>query len=199
MDAKALRGWLLCQPRPVKLRIVRDDDEEPHILEVQPTMSFASIAKSVVALEPDHVEALDKAGQLIRVFTDEDDEEEEPEEGEQGFVVPTDGESQRFVIVAKLLGDAYKHSTSVAFDKLGELFQAVVNREQAQARTLEAMQKILMKQAVEAAAEGSAPEGSFEQMMMQAVMQGMAKKQAEEAAAKHVNGAGNGATPKGDA
>jgi hypothetical protein len=196
VDPKALRGWLICQPRPAKVRIVREG-AAPQVLEIQPGMTFAAVAKTIVALDPEHVEALDKDGQLIRVYAAEDEEGDEPEE-EAGYEVPTDGESQRFIIVAKLLGDAYKHSNQVAFDKLGELFQAVVAREQAQARSLEAMQKLLMKQALEAAAEGDAPEGSFEQMMISSVMQGMARRQAEEAAGKVVNGA-NGAPSKGEA
>jgi hypothetical protein len=200
VDAKSLRGWLLCKPRPVKLRIVREG-EPAQTLEIQDGMSYAAVAKSVVAMTPDLVEALDKDGQVIRALRPEDDEEEDEEqeeEQEQGFAVPTDGETQRFIIVAKLVGDAYKHSTSVAFDKLGEMFQAIVTREEAQARSLEAMQKLMMKQALESAAEGNAPEGSFEQMMIQSVLQGMARKQAEEAAKPHVNGAANGATPKAD-
>jgi hypothetical protein len=194
VDAKSLRGWLLCKPRPIKLRIVREG-EPAQTLEIQDGMSYAAVAKSVVAITPDLVEALDKDGQVIRALRPEDDEEEEEEE-EEGFEVPTDGESQRFVIVAKLIGDAYKHSTQVAFDKLGDLFETATRRTESLERTVDALNKIMMRKAVEDAGEVPASGGGdFGQQLLASFLQGQAMRAAETRAA--TNGAPtNGAPPK---
>src|SRR5712675_457807 len=55
MDAREIRGWLLCQPRPVSLRIV-SADQQPHVLEIIQGMSWIQAAESVHALQPKLVE-----------------------------------------------------------------------------------------------------------------------------------------------
>lgn len=188
MDAKAIRGWLLCQPRASKIKIV-SEDEQSHFIDIVPGTSWAQVAQSVEALKPDLVECIDAAGNLIRAVrpSDEDDEDEE-----EGYTVSADGESQRLIVFAKLLASAYKHSTSTAFDKLGELFESVTRRSESLEKTVEAMNRVLVRTAIENAAAGNNEEaggGSFESMMAQAFAAGIAKKQAADAVtAAAVNG-----------
>jgi hypothetical protein len=195
MDAKEIRGWLLCQPRPVKLRITCEG--KANVLPIDPSASWAAVGQSVAALKPELIEALDAKDDIIRAVRPEDeDEDEEIEEPEEGFVVPADGESQRLIVFAKLLADAHKFATGVAFAKLGELFETVTRRSESLEKTVDSLNKVMVKMAIEEAAEESGKGGGDGGIgdIVQAFMQGAAKKAAEDAAKGT-----NGVPPKGEA
>jgi hypothetical protein len=183
MDAKALRGWLLCQPRPYVVRTC-DEHKAQNQIEVKPGVSWAHIAKSVAALRPVLVEALDASGNTIRAIrpedeTDEDDDElDEPED--ETMLLSGDGESRRLITFAKLLADAYKHSNDVAFARLADLFDAVTRRSEAQEKALVALQRMLLSKVTDGDEDSPA---SFEQTMLAAFMQGQAQQKAAKAAA----------------
>lgn len=187
MDARALRGWLLCQPRPSSLRIL-DDKGETKTLAIAPNTVWSHLAESCIAMHFELIEALNATGEVIRAIRPEDDEEEE--EAEEGFAVPTDGESQRLIVFAKLLADAYKHANDVAFAKLADLFDAVTRRSEANEKALVALHRILATKLAEGDGEGGGLGGqSFEQTMLAAFLQGQAQTAAKAAAAKAANGA----------
>jgi len=189
MGPKEIRGWLLCQPRPAALRIV-NDDQAPHTLEIKPGQSWAQTADSVHALRPELIEALDDGGKIIRAIRPGDVESDEEVEPEGIPMLANDPESARLMMFARLLADAYKHSTDVAFARLADLFEAVTSRAATLERTLDGLNRMMLRQAQEAAAEGGSEEGdSFEAMMMKAFMQGKAKAAAEKTAKT------NGAAP----
>ncbi len=188
-----MRGWLLCQPRPSSLRIT-GGDEQAHKFEITQGMRWTEAAQSVMALQPELVEALDDKGQLLRAIRPNDVEEEE-EEGVSAEVlsIPADPESQRLVIFAKLIADAYRHSTDVAFDKLGALFDAVVRKSESQEKTISALdrmlQKLVLEKVANAAGEGGEEGGpltleSLFGSFMQGKMAGAADKVANGATHK---------------
>lgn len=189
METAAIRGWLLCQPRPAKIRVVADDGQR-HELDVTPGSSWARIAASVQALRPDLVEACDAAGKLIRAIRpDEHEDEDEEEETEEGVPVNTaDPESMRLITFARLLSEAYRYSTETAFKALVELFQAVTARSAHLEQTADRLHRTVMQQAVDAAVaqNASGDNGvSFESLMAQAFLQGQ-----KNGAAKPTDGSG---------
>jgi hypothetical protein len=189
MGPREIRGWLLCQPRPASLRIT-NDDQASHTLEIKPGQSWAQTADSVHALKPELIEALDATGKLIRAVRPGEVDAEGEDSPEEGIpVLANDPESVRLMMFARLLADAYKHSTDVAFERLADLFEAVTSRAATLERTLDGMNRMMMRQAQEVADGGGEEGDSFEAMMMKAFMQGKAKASAEKTAKT------NGAVP----
>lgn len=145
------RGWLLQQPRPASLRL--SVGTTTRNVSIQPNQSWADVAKTVVALDPDQIEALDDKGNIIRAtnahFGDDDELELEQHSARPttpapalDLVVPQDAESQRFALFARLLSDAYRHSTDVAFDRLAGIAEAQERRAQSLEATVDTMYKI---------------------------------------------------------
>jgi hypothetical protein len=190
MDVRELRGWLLCQPRPVSLRIV-SADQQAHKLDIVQGVSWIQAAESVAALQPDLVEALDKDGNLIRAIRPNDVEAEE--EKVESPSQPSDPETLRLITFAKLLAEAYKHSTETAFDKLVALFDASNRRSELLERSLTTTERLLRKAyedqiatALESAGGAAAAAGgSFEETMLAALMQGKAQAAATKANGVH--------------
>jgi hypothetical protein len=140
-------------PRPARVIIISGDQK--HQLDLVAGARWIEVAKSVMALQPDRVEALDAKGSLIRVVRpgdqpEDDDEDEDDDEGDLEAI--PDAESQRLITFAKLIANAYEHSTNVAFDKLGSLFDAVVRRSESQEKTIGTMDRLVQKLMLEKAA-----------------------------------------------
>jgi hypothetical protein len=185
MGPKEIRGWLLCQPRPVSLRIT-NEDQAAHTLEIKPGQSWAQTAESVHALKPELIEALDDDGKLIRAVRPGDVESDEEADESEGIpVLANDPESARLMMFARLIADAYKHSTDVAFARLADLLEVVNNRATSLERTVDSLNRLMVRQAMESADGGGGGEkaSTFEEMMMSAFMQGQAQKTAAKAAA----------------
>lgn len=146
MNAKAIRGWLLCAPKPTAIR-VHSSDGQAHEIECS-GQSWQSIAASVEALQPELVEALDAGGKLLRAMRPADQEPSAPERSSSssGSALPgADAETQRFVLVAKLLAEAYHHSTEVAFARIVDLFDATNRRSESTERARESMYRAQVK------------------------------------------------------
>ncbi len=189
MDVREFRGWLLCQPRPKWLRIVTEDQAQ-HKFEMTAGISYIQAATSIFALKPELVEAFDEKDTLLRAIRPNEAAEEEEEEEVSS---PEDPESQRFITVAKLVAEAYRHSTEVAFEKLVALFEASNRRAETNERTVDQLNKLLTKMAVkqiEEAAAGGEPQGSLLEQMLGAFLQGQQMRAAEGA---KPNGVVNGA------
>ncbi len=192
MNAAELRTWLLAQPRPASLRIIAGD-QVAHKLAITEGMQWKQAAESVMALQPELVEALDADGALLRAVRPDDFESEEEEPAEV-IEVPagSDPESQRLIIFAKLISHAYEHSTDVAFERLASLFESVVKRSEAQEKTISALDRMLQKMVVEkltAEADGGGDGGPLTlESLFQGFMQGKMQAQVEKAAAVPTNG-----------
>jgi hypothetical protein len=143
MNAVQIRQWLLNKPRPVVLR-VRSGKE---INEVPVAgQSWARIAGTIEAMQPDLIEGLDDAGKLLRACRPADFDEDDEQEATPAPVVgppPSayDAETVRFELVAKLLADAHKHS-AVAFDKLVQIAEVGMRRAEAVEKTMSHMLRI---------------------------------------------------------
>lgn len=188
---KLIRGWLLMQPRPHAVRVSSGD--EVHEIEVG-TMKWAAIATSIDALDPDKIEALDANGKLIRaVKSDQLDEssDEDPVTPEaKQEQKRADREVQLITTFATLIAEAYKHSTTTAFGKMVELFDAVAKRGESLERSLASTEKLLRRAYDEAATIG---EGDAEPSLLQSMVNAYLAGQAQNAGAaevKKTNGKG---------
>jgi hypothetical protein len=125
MNARAVRGWLLQQPRPAILRLTSGDGEPQ---ELRLGRSFAKTAETIEALDPTLIEALDSEGRLLRATNLR---EAEVQSGGRA-VVPSelagDPAAAMLTHFANLLATAYQHSTDVAFTKMVELVERMGDR-----------------------------------------------------------------------
>lgn len=140
MDAETLRLWLLQHPRPTKVVVV-DGNADRHELEIKKTMTWKAVAQSLLALEPDKIQAYD--GDKLARATSAADQEPEPEDDDVAIV--QDPESQRLIVFAKLLAEGYKHANGVAFQTLSELCRSMTERTQSLEGALRATEQIMMK------------------------------------------------------
>ncbi len=191
---KLIRGWLLQQPRPVKVRVRSGEDIE--VIEKGLT-KWASIAASIDALDPDVLEALDSDGKLQRAIkieqletTSEDDEASTPETKREEKRLA--GEQAMLTTFATLLAKAYEHSTSVAFGKMVELADAHAKRGEAMERSLQATERLLRKAYDEGASSGSDGEPSLLETMVSAFAGGKQQAGVEQAVAHTVGRKTNG-------
>ncbi len=189
MDSSGIRAWLLCQPRPGLVKIT-DGDKVVHEFKLKEGITWRAAADSIHALQPEQIEAFDKDGDFLRAIRPREVEEEDPETIE----VVTDSETNRFVVVAKLLADAYKHSTTTAFDKMTSMFDAMNRRAEVAEHSLEAMERMMRKQwetQILADAQDASGNGGPITMegLIAAFMQGQVQAKAKAAAKEVVNGA----------
>ena len=169
MDVRKIRGWLLCQPRPAKLRVV-SEDQQTHELDVGPGARWKNLAVSIHSLEPVQIQALDREGKLIRACKP-DDVDDEPDDGndddepdEQPRIrAHADGTSALLSQFGNQLAKAYEKSHAfmeTAFaalrdiaelgNKRAESLERTVN---AQAKTIERLQQERIDEAAARAAD----------------------------------------------
>lgn len=188
MNVDKIRAWLMLQARPKSVR-VSSEGATPQVIPIAEGTAWINLAQSVAALQPELVEALDAQGATIRAMRPaelDDDDEKEAEPDEAGILALQDPESVRLITFARLIADAYRHSTDVAFDKMIALFEASTQRSESLERALELTQKILTKAAsdqlavqIEQAAGGTGQASLFEQVVgafLSGKMQGEAAK-----------------------
>lgn len=193
MDAKALRTWLIQQPRPASVRATSADGV-PNAIAIDPAASWVATAESIAALDPTLVEALDDKGTILRAKKAADlDPEGATNAGTAGYAARArsdDPETQRLIVFAGLLAEAYKHSNEIAFARLVDMFDAVNKRSEALEKSLATSERIMRKtweDSVLQRAEGEGSGSLLEQLIAgyaQGQMQGKAEK-----AANGVNGA----------
>lgn len=134
-----IRKWLLKAPRPETVR-VRTSDDETHDFPVPSNVRWATLAASVDALDPVTIQCLGSSGNIDRAIkTAEWDgavapKKAEPDQPPLPEYLHDDPETARFALVARLLADAHKFATGVAFDKLANMFDTL-------SRRLEAMEQ----------------------------------------------------------
>jgi hypothetical protein len=114
VETEQLRLWLLIQPRPTKV-VAIDANEQVHELDIKKTMTWKSVADSLLALDPVKLQAFE-GDKLLRAT--KPGELEPEEDDEEGQLVVQDPESQRLIVFAKLLAEGYKHANGVAFQTL---------------------------------------------------------------------------------
>jgi hypothetical protein len=199
MAVKAIRYWLMRRPRPTFVRVVVG--KEVSEMTFDSRTSFARTAESLEAMDADRLEALDAERKLIRATKpaelDDAEQEAEPEEPEAPpppvGAVASDPETARFVLVANLLADAYKHSTEVAFSKLAEITDRMTRRTESTERTIESLRRFMLAEAQDKLEEAAEREPSLIEQLAGAVAGGiqLGKDGAAPAAPAAPNGKGH--------
>lgn len=154
MDAEAVEAWVKKKPRPKILRLVTGDTTRE--IKVHPGQTWRPIVESLLDMEPDRIEALDADGGLLRAVSAENETVASPPtaQGSKRTVLSAtavhDPESQRFILFAQLLAEAYRHANEVAFARMVDLFEAVNDRHETTERLVEHLHKLLHKAAQQA-------------------------------------------------
>lgn len=154
MKAEQIRAWLMTMPRPHTVRVT---DEHGGIQDVVCGQStWVKVSETIDAMRPDLLQAMTADKTVLRACRPNDMSEDwTPDEDEPRRPAPApvdipieklDPESARFVLFARLLSDAYKHSTDVAFARLADLVEAQSKRAESVDRTREAMYRAHVKQ-----------------------------------------------------
>jgi hypothetical protein len=170
MNARELRSWLLMQPRPSSLRITAGD-QQIHKLDIGPGVKWIEIGATVASLQPELVEAIDEKGLLIRAIRPNEAEDEIEERPNTSL--EQDPENARLITFAKLIAEAYRYSTEVAFDKLGLLFDSVVARSNSQEKTISTLDRMVQKLMLEKVAENAAAAGDDGPLTLDSLMAAM--------------------------
>jgi hypothetical protein len=167
MDAEVLEVWLKKKPKPKAIRLTVNGETLP-IIKLQPGQTWLPIAESLVAKGPELIEALDADECFIRAITDDQLDERAASSPARVTPVrvqlptPTDPESARFVLVAQLLAEAYRHSNDVAFQAMVDLFEASNRRAETTERTVDHLSKLLRKAAEQQLKDGEPGESTGE-------------------------------------
>lgn len=133
-DERELRTFLLKVPKPSKV-IVHTEDGPQELS--SSSKNWRSIAQSIVAMKGEAVELYDVDGKLLRATRSD-----EREPGGVGIPVAplplaTDPETVRLLHFANLLYRATEFSTTLAFEKMVDLFERVADRSNAIEERLE--------------------------------------------------------------
>jgi hypothetical protein len=148
---RLVRSWIMQTPRPHSLRCTTQGDRQSVVCGAS---TWSDTTSTVLALNPDTIEALDATGNVLRAspFIDIVEPELEPEHAATlapppaapteprmnlAELVGDDGESRRFALFAQLLSDAYRHANDVAFAKIAEISQQQMERASSAERTLD--------------------------------------------------------------
>jgi hypothetical protein len=179
MNAHQIRAWLLQQPRASSLRVHVGKEKSDIAVAGQ---SWAKLAGTIEAMAPDQIQALDAGGNILRAVrpADVDDVDEDAKPAQVVASPPPqayDPETVRFELVAKLVAEAYRHSTEIAFTKMVDIVNAMGRRSESLERSLASAERVLRKQAEdlfdEAAAKAaeSGGEGDLAKQMVNGFLQ----------------------------
>lgn len=205
IDEKELRSTLVKQPQPARI-LVRTQDGEDHDVAGagKGGRTWAAVARTIMALEPELVQLFDEQGTLLRAVHKDQanvDAPTSPAAVYSASPLHADPETARLVHFANLLADAWRFSTGIAFQKIVELQQQQTDRaiaaenrmeriEAARQRELKERMDDLYDEAEamrEAAQRGDAAGArSIFETFLASWMQGSEER-------KHANGAANGA------
>lgn len=174
---RIIRNWLLKPPKPHSLRVTSGDDTQT--IEFG-TQKYAALAATVEALDPDKIEALDANGKLVRAIKAEQFEEPavEDDDGAPTTAAAKTNAKQlerEMAMLSKfgeLLADAYKHSTTIAFGKMVELFDATAKRGESLEKSLAATERLLRRAYEEGAGNKEEGEPSLLETMMSTFVAG---------------------------
>lgn len=155
ITAQKIRGFLLQQPKPVKVRITGgaagDEGQELSL-----GRNFTKASETILALEPDVIEALDKDGKLLRAKRTADADAQRSEAAPIPEGLKNDPNALMLTHFADLLHRAYQHSTEIAFTKVVELQERINERSasiEARLERTEARNRQLMQDQVDDAFE----------------------------------------------
>lgn len=200
---RKIRNWLLKHPKPAAVRVQLADDE---VQTIEVSGSFASVATSLEALDPMRLEALDSKDKLIRAIKVEQLDESSSEDDDESSTPDAKREAKRLerdsvmlTTFANLLAEAYKHSTTVAFSKMVELFEAVSKRGESMEKSLAATERLLRKTYEQAANEAGDGEPSLLESVLSAFAAGKANGGVEQAVASAIGNSAkksNGKVPQ---
>lgn len=133
-----IRRFLLLSPRPETVRVTAADGEIhdfPTVGSDGRSVRWATLAASVDALEPVTIQCLSKAGGVERAIkvTEWDpappkSDALSPQQPPLPEYLHDDPETARFALVARLLADAHKFSTGIAFQKLTDIVDTMSRR-----------------------------------------------------------------------
>jgi hypothetical protein len=158
INAQRIRGWLLQQPKPVKVRITGgaagDEGQELSI-----SRNYTKAAETLAAMEPTLIECLDKDGKLIRAHRCDDEPAQRSEAAPIPAALQADPHALMLTHCANLIHRAYEHSTTIAFNKLVELCEKMNDRSdsiEARLERTEARNRQLMQQQVDDAFDRAA-------------------------------------------
>lgn len=195
---RLIRCWLLKPPKPHSLRVTSGDDTQT--IEFG-TQKYAALAATVEALDPDKIEALDSDGKLIRAIKAEQFEEPAAEDDDGAPTTAAaktnakqlEREMAMLSRFGELLAEAYKHSTTVAFSKMVELFDATAKRGESLEKSLASTERLLRRAYDEGAGNKDEPEPTLFESMVSAFASGKQQSGIEAtvtnaAAAKKTNG-----------
>lgn len=189
----------MLQPRPAIVRVTSANGETQK-LTVVPGAVWVGIAESIRALQPDLIEALDATGGFLRaVRPAEMAHDKEDDEAAAVSSLAADPENARLITFAKLLAEAYKHSTETAFNKMVDLFEAVNRRSESLEKSLEATQRILQRTVTAEIAQNAADPaagGSVLEQLLAAFLSGQQQGAVATAPAPQPRGPVNGAPPQ---
>ncbi len=179
-DVRKIRGFLLQQPKPAKVRLTNDGVSE----DIAVGRSFVKLAETICAKGGDLIEALNASGDLIRAMRMDEEEIRRSDAAEIPKGIEADPQALMLTHFANLLHRAYEHSTEIAFVKFVELVDKMNDRSESIEQRLEraeAQNRRLMQEAADEAieraeeraqAEGAAGTGGFAESILQSYMQG---------------------------
>jgi len=204
MNVQQIRGWLLQLPKPALLKCIVNGEVE----ELKPGKSWQKLAESIVALDPEQLQAVDADGKLLRVLALNDADSRRSDAAPIPEGLKNDPQALMLTHFADLLHRAYEHSTETAFSKMVELVDRMNDRStgiEERLERAEARSRRLQDEAVNDAYDRAedivaqaAAGGNKEELGMQLLSTFLsAKHQATPAAAANANGAAKQTNGKG--
>jgi hypothetical protein len=188
MTPEEMRAWLLIQPRPAYLQITAADHSS-HRLDIANGVHWIQVAQSVMALDPEVVECFAADGKTLRVIKPKEKRGADDDDDDDEVIEVSDPETQRLVVFARLIAEAYRHSTDVAFAKMVDIVEAATRRQESLERSLETAQKILTKAAAEQIADEAASGGMSKGSLLEQMIGAFVSSQQAAQKAGAVNGA----------
>lgn len=191
----------MASPRPSSVRL--SSGSSVNTLTREPSMTWARFAETIDAMEPERIEVLGPAGEVLRATRLEDFEEYAEDEEDAPAVVSRssaianqaslDAETERFRLFSNHIAEAYRFGYETAFSKLCQIADIMGKRGEALERSLAATERLLrsaieenIEQKIELAqAAGNGEGGGFESALVQAFAAGQ-----NQAAATKANGKG---------
>lgn len=197
------RRWLKETPQPVALRL--DENEKKTIKVSKQRACWSEAEKSVLAMDPTIVEALDNQGNILRAFRLKDDDANEPAKPPQQESWPSSELAQMaqiFTAAADRAASRHEAAYKMGFDRVSAFLDAMVSRHdealqraaQAEARLERERRQWLEAQLKAAGAPADDEDQSFNGLLGQ-LISGVVEKRMAEAmnGSKHPNGNGKDA------
>lgn len=201
--AASVRSWLMQSPRPSKLHVYARDGREFDI-DIRPNTAWAETATSIMALDPERIEANTTEGKLIRAVAvaeliKKEDKAVAVQAATSAALNTSDPETQRMIVFAELLEKAYakayessQSTVGIAFTQLQEICNSLAQQATASTQSANelsmAIRNLLIQQAQEAVAEAGEKEMSPMELMAANFLSGQRAGEAAAASQPATNG-----------